>query len=267
MVTQRFEERECISFELSGQKMFGILHRPLSVKAAPAVLFCHGFAGNKSGRYRIYVSLAEKLAQNGIASLRFDFRGSGDSEGDFHSMTINSEVEDTLLGLKILRKTAGIDNQRIGVLGNSFGGAIAVLTAHRDRHVKSLALLAPLFNSESWRMRWHSLTEGMTPEASQQAISKTLGGQAPGKAFYPDFFQLNLEPALKDLEATPLLHVHSVRDERVTIDHAKHYEACRQEASADTRWIRLQECDHDFADLKERSLVIEEVSKWFKETL
>ena len=80
---RKIEERQSVVLENEGQKIFGILHRPIHVDSCPAVLICHGLAGHKTGQYRIYVILAEKLSEAGIASFRIDFRGSGDSEGKF----------------------------------------------------------------------------------------------------------------------------------------------------------------------------------------
>ena len=45
----RFEDRQSVVIENDGQKIFGMLHRPLPIRKTPAVLMCHGFAGNKAG--------------------------------------------------------------------------------------------------------------------------------------------------------------------------------------------------------------------------
>lgn len=264
----KFEKRECVILENEGQQIFGVLHRPLHVKAkAPAILICHGFAGNKIGKYRLYVSLGQRLAKEGIATLRIDFRGSGESEGDFTDMTINGEVSDTLKGLEFLRNDSQIDSQRIGLLGNSFGGAIAVLAAHKDGHIRSLALLAALFHSLPWQQQWEKMLAGAIDDSVRKEMGRLLDGNAPGPDFYRGFFGLNLEKEVKALHATPMLHVHSEKDDRVGIDQAQHYQHCRKGASGETHWIRLQKCDHDFSSVEERNQIIEETAKWFARTL
>ncbi len=111
------ENRDAIVLFNGGQKMFGMLHRPVGVKRAPVVFMCHGFAGTKVGCYRIYVRLAEALARRGIASMRIDFRGCGDSEGEFQKTTLSGQVEDAMLTLKWLEEDEGLDVSRLGILG------------------------------------------------------------------------------------------------------------------------------------------------------
>ncbi len=99
------EKRECITLKNHDEKIFAIFHQPITLgnEKAPAILICHGFAGQKTGRYRLYVTLAEELAKSGVAVLRLDFRGCGDSEGDFVNTTLAGEVSDALKGLEFLK--------------------------------------------------------------------------------------------------------------------------------------------------------------------
>src|SRR5262249_949470 len=137
-----------------GQKIFGVIHRPLNVKKSPFVLMCHGLGGHKVGKGRLYVHLAEKLVSVGIGALRIDFRGSGDSEGDFSQMTIDSEVSDALVALNYLKNDPLIDSERIALFGRSFGGVVAILAAQRFSQIKSIVLWAPVFGSEQWKEKW-----------------------------------------------------------------------------------------------------------------
>lgn len=101
---EKEEVREWVTIQVGEMKLFGVIHRPLQGKRSPAVLVCHGFGGSKTGRFRIYVELASLLAKAGIVTLRLDFRGCGDSEGNFSDTTVNSEVEDALKGLEFLSR-------------------------------------------------------------------------------------------------------------------------------------------------------------------
>jgi uncharacterized protein len=266
---QKFEERIPVIFENEGQKIFGVFHQPLNQqKPVPAVLMCHGFAGNKIGKYRIYISIAQKLAQMGIATLRFDFRGSGESEGEFSDLTIEGEVSDALKGLEFLQNNSQVDPKRIGILGNSFGGAIAVKAAKKSGQAKSLVLLAPLFNSLIWRQKWEALMGSTSSdEVSRKELSRLLDGNVPGPGFYGSFFKLNLEPDLQSLNEIPLLHIQSEKDDRVGTDQFDHYQRCRENSKGETRWIRLQKCDHDFSNAEERAMLVEETAQWFAKTL
>ena len=145
------EERESITLINDGQKIFAIFHKPLNTVKSPAILICPGFGGTKCGKHRLFVTLAQELARKGIASLRFDYRGAGDSEGEFENINVESKVSDVLLCLDFLASEPSIDSSRLGLLGRSLGGAISVLAANRYKNIKSLALWAPVFSSEPWR--------------------------------------------------------------------------------------------------------------------
>ena len=58
----------------------------------PMVIICHGFGGHKDAG--LLKMISDDLEAKGIASIRFDFNGHGESEGDFQNMTVLNEIED-----------------------------------------------------------------------------------------------------------------------------------------------------------------------------
>ena len=133
-----------LSFEVSGQRLHGMLHLPVSgAEPHPCVILLHGFTGQALEPHRLFILMARQLAANGIAAFRFDFRGSGNSEGTFDQMTPTREVEDARAALRLLETRGDVlDRQRFGLLGLSMGGMIAALTVGVES-VKSLCLWAP----------------------------------------------------------------------------------------------------------------------------
>jgi esterase/lipase len=87
-----------------------------------------------------YARLAKDLAEQGIASLRLDFMGSGESGGDIADTTIQSQLMDAKAAMAYLKSLVQIDTGRIGVLGFSLGGVIATALVASDPSVRSLAL-------------------------------------------------------------------------------------------------------------------------------
>lgn len=115
------------------------LNIPQSDKPSPAVLMLHGFGSARDEVGGLFQRQAEALAARGIASLRIDFRGFGKSDGDTGATTVDSQIDDAKVGLAYLSKVKGIDTARVGVLGFSMGGAIAMLTAADEpQKIKSL---------------------------------------------------------------------------------------------------------------------------------
>jgi hypothetical protein len=264
---KKCEEREVAVLENKGQKIFGVLHMPLDQsKPVPAVLICHGLAGHKTGKYRLYVTLAKMLASVGIAALRVDFRGSGDSEGEFQEMTVQSTLSDALVSMEWLAKNPRIDANRLGVFGRSFGGSVAVMTASAYQNVKSIALWAPVFNAKPWIKLWESLQAGKLDEKTKNDVM-TINGQVPSLHFYKEFFDMNLEIDLEKLKTVPVLHIHGEKDELIKIEHANQYVKLREKAHAKTKFVRLPEADHDFSIAEDQHESLFITTRWFADTL
>lgn len=261
------EIRESVVLENEGQKIFGILHRPKNaIKKSPAILFCHGFAGQKTGRYRLYVSLAEELAKNGIIVLRIDFRGCGDSEGEFSETCFSGEVSDALKGLNFLKDLNEVDQNRIGIYGRSLGGAVALVAAKEFQFIKSVALWAPMFSPDSWQEKWDSFNKDrLTLEEKQELM--VIEGQPIGFQFLKELFDLRLHDDLQSLNHVPLFHITGKKDKVVTLDQKEKYRLSRDQAKANTRFLLLENSDHEFSDVKERIHALNETVNWFKETL
>lgn len=262
---QQVETREAITLENHGEKIFGILHRPLVSGRVPAVVICPGFAGNKCGKFRIFVTLGKELAKLGIAVLRFDYRGAGDSEGEFRDLTLEGKTSDTIKCLEFLANDPQIDPERLGLLGRSLGGVIAVLTARRYSNIKSLALWAPVFKSDPWQELWESFKSHHKGN-TQHDLLHNLPPNVPNLEFLRQFFKLDLERELEGLKGIPLLHIHGEQDHVVKIEHAKDYEKARIGLD-NTRFVQLPRSDHDFSDVSEQNIAIQETCQWYQRTL
>lgn len=263
---QKFEERELIEFECDGNKVFGVLHRPIGEKHPPIVIFCHGLAGNHIGRDRLYVQLSECLSRIGIASLRFDFRGSGDSEGDFGEMTLEGEVRDAIRAVQFARDLPNIDSTRLGIFGRSFGGAIAIHTASEVGVVRSLVLWAPVFTGKQWEEKWEIVQTAKVDEEERHKLMR-INGQMPSMSFYKELISMRLDKELLSLKEVPILLVHGEQDPVVRIDQSEQIVDLRVAAPAETAFHRLEHSDHDFTHPEEKLHAINLTCQWFAKTL
>ncbi len=263
---KKFEDRESLTLENQGQKIFAIFHRPIVQKKTPAVLICHGLAGHKTGRYRLYVALSERLAQAGIASLRFDFRGSGDSEGQFAEITLEDQISDAQVALNYLMQAPSIDKKRIGLFGRSVGGVVAIIAAGRSSGVKSLGVWAPLFDGRQWKSNWELVKNNSVTAAQAEELMR-VNGQTSNKAFLHQLFSVQMNKELDPIKNVPFLHLHGEKDLVVDITHAGDYKVGRKDAFAKSQFILLPNSDHDFSYVPEQKLAIEDTVNWFKETL
>ena len=93
-----------------GNRLFGIIQKPYGDQKFPAVIFSHGFTGNHLEPHFIFKRTADALCEQNIMSIRFDFFGSGNSDGAFEEMTLQTELNDLeriqyKLGVEVVEKT------------------------------------------------------------------------------------------------------------------------------------------------------------------
>lgn len=255
------EERRPVQFSLSGQKLFGILHTPISEGPLPAVLILHGFAGSKVGYKRLYVSMAERLVQCGFAVLRFDFRGCGDSEGAFEDATIEGHMADTQAALLWLSEQPEIDANRIAILGVSLGGAVAALTASQTP-LRSVALWSPVASGRLWQEDWAAHYPKEVLEGHIRC-----GGQTTSALFADQFLRMRADLAAGSAGDTPLLHIHGGRDGVVFPHHADLYKEARRGATTESAFLFLPNADHNYSEPSDREEVIEKTAEWFYRTM
>ena len=96
-------------------------------KNCPVVILCHGFTGNRNGG--LERGIAQELEAQGIASIRFDFNGHGESEGEFQQMTVPNEIEDAHHVYNWIKADGRFG--RIGIAGHSQGGVVTAMLAGR----------------------------------------------------------------------------------------------------------------------------------------
>ena len=108
-------------------RLSAIIQKPsgTSRKRIPLVVICHGFTGNKEGA--LLNILADSLEAHGIASLRFDFNGHGQSEGRFEDMTVPNEIEDAQRVVAYAHSLPWVGP--VILAGHSQGGVVAAMTS------------------------------------------------------------------------------------------------------------------------------------------
>jgi pimeloyl-ACP methyl ester carboxylesterase len=130
----------------------GLTLTPPPPTPLPAVLLLGGFGaqdrdGNSVGpgdSHLFFLAvLAAKLGEAGVASLRCDDRGTGQSTGDSRRVTLDTLARDARDALAILRREPAVDPARVAIIGHSEGAIVAPMVAARTAGVRALALLAP----------------------------------------------------------------------------------------------------------------------------
>jgi uncharacterized protein len=118
---------EVVRIPSAGLRLHGALGVPAGLPAGErraAFLVLHGFGGSCDSLGVIHPTRV--LSEFGYVTLRFDMRGCGKSEGEFGRVICLEQVEDLGNALTSLARHPAVDPDRIGVIGSSFGGAVAV---------------------------------------------------------------------------------------------------------------------------------------------
>ena len=116
--------------------LFGMYHAP-TLPARRAVLMCPPLGQDLIRCHRVYRQLAQALMAQGLAVLRFDYHGTGDSAGDSVHVDWDRCVADTVIAADELRRRAGVE--RVVAFGARLGGSIALCAASRARFAEVIA--------------------------------------------------------------------------------------------------------------------------------
>ncbi len=236
-------------------------HRIAAVMATPdtgtdhVAVLCHGFLSGK--RSTTNKTLTRLLNAQGIATFAFDFFGQGDSEGPFEALTITTAVAQTHAALDLVRHKGF---RRLGLMGSSFGGLVAILTAAQRHDLACLALKCPVVDfAEELR-----LTLGEAEMAAWQAtdtIPNIMGGTDRIRlryAFYEDCLRRIAYGPAKTITA-PTLIVQGDQDECVPLHQSQQLAA---ELISPNRLEILPGADHQFTKSADFNRMTTLIADW-----
>jgi uncharacterized protein len=243
-----------------GKLLRGMVHRPAGARSrVPVAVFFHGFTGDRMESHWIFIKCARALAREGIASLRFDFYGSGESEGRFHEATLQSEIADARAAIRFMQRQKGIDPAGLGLCGLSLGGCVAACVA-RGANAKALVL-------------WSAVAH----PAILQQLSNKLGNPSSNR---PDDFEYDARHIsarfLKDAAkvdplgaisrfTNPTRIIHPGKDETVPRSHAADF--LQASGARIKQKVIVPGADHTFTSIAWESAVIGQTVEWFQRYL
>lgn len=137
-------EEKSVSFSVGRESLRGTLFIPAANGSLPAAVFYHG-RGSSRARY---LPIAKDLAEAGILTLTFDFRGCGESDGVFANQTYKNGINDAAAALKFLLSNTNLNKDRIGLCGSSFGAYVSGMILPKYPFIKSILLRAPAAYSD-----------------------------------------------------------------------------------------------------------------------
>lgn len=236
----------------AGQELSARIELPANETPKGFALFAHCFTCNKN---LIAVrNIGRALTNNGIAVLRFDFTGLGESEGDFENTNFSSNVEDLISAALFLEHNYTAPNI---IIGHSLGGAAVVFAAHHIPSIKAVATIGAPSNPKHVA---NLLKSGIDEiNASGEAII-VIGGREfkIQKQFLDDINEKNMDKTLKSLKSA-LLVLHSPQDTTVGIENAAQI---FQSAWHPKSFISLDGADHLLTNKEDSLYVGKMIANW-----
>jgi dienelactone hydrolase len=258
-----------VDFRVDGQKVVGTLALPDGVTSPPVVLLLHGFTGSRNEleipavKEGIFARAARLWADKGIASLRIDFRGNGDSEGKFEDMTLEAQVDDALAALDFLAAGGEVDKDKIAVVGWSMGGAVASAVAGRSPHkLTSVSLWAPGTNMGSaiaLLLGADTVKKGLASGDKPVTVKLPWGAEVPLKSgFFESLYEIDPVAEITRYEG-PLLVAVGTKDDVVFPQPAAGQVLLDYHDGPEELWVRPM--DHVFNAFDNEKTVDELIGK------
>ncbi|MFW5641105.1 MAG: alpha/beta fold hydrolase [Thermodesulfobacteriota bacterium] len=237
----------------SGVKLSALLDMPVNPVPNAYALFAHCFTCTKN--FKAAHNVSNALNQAGIAVLRFDFTGLGDSEGDFSETGLSSNVEDVVAAADFLK--AEYEAPQI-LIGHSLGGAAVLQAAGRIDSTRAVTTIAA--PGDPRHVEKHLSTSREQLEKDGEAEVQ-LGGKSfkIKKQFLDDLDSNRMKEAIRKLHRKSLLILHSPIDNVVGIDNAA---TIFMAAKHPKSFVSLDQADHLLSDERDSLYAGAVIAAW-----
>lgn len=229
----------------------GVLESP---EAEKLMILVHGFTGDLRGPDNIFVKLSQKLQGENYAVIRFSFRGTPPSEGDFCKMTVGTETQDFI---KVIEYAQTLGYLEIGVLGESMGGTI--ITYGYDPLFKVAVFWYPCFNFVDTAFKKYLTEESQRILAEQGFLLEEEF--KVGRQFINEIPGVNLFSKVSEIKC-PTLFLHGNQDSEVPYQQS---EKAFQMANKPKEIHLIKGADHCFGKEQDEAidLTLDFIKRYF----
>jgi uncharacterized OsmC-like protein/alpha/beta superfamily hydrolase len=235
-----------------GKQLAARLELPADEKPKAYAVFAHCFSCSKGLKAVVHISRA--LSMKGIAVLRFDFTGLGDSEGEFSETTFTTNVMDLVAAADYLKR----NYEAPGLLiGHSLGGAAILQSASHIPSCKALATIAAPSDPSDVTRILGSTKQQVEAEGEAEL---TIAGRSfrIRKEFLDDLEHVKMKDTIRNLKR-PLLVLHSPADQVVGFQNALDiFESAGQPKS----FVSLDRADHLLSDNRDSRYAGSVLAAW-----
>lgn len=242
---------ELLSFQ-SGQDTLAAVWHHADKPNSPIVMMHHGFSGNKCEAHRMFVKLARKLVSLKFDTFRFDFFGSGDSDGELTTATPSKWIQNSLDAISFLKSKG---KTKFYVLGFSLGGFVAA-AASANIKPSGLVLWSPIF---------HPLKR-ILQEKELLAQGKESGfadyqGELVGLGIVKDSALLKIPQIFKGYK-NPVQILHGSQDEKASLTESAAYRDFYTKQGASVKYHLVEGANHSYERHDWETQLLEHTASW-----
>ena len=212
--------KEKLTLDGDHGKLAAVIQKPALKpgEQCPMVVFCHGFGGSKEGP--LFELVCDSLQKHGIASIRFDFNGHGESEGEFKDMTVPNEIEDAKKVIEYVRDLRHVS--KVALVGHSQGGVVASMTAGElNQEIAAVVLMAPAAVLREDAIRGNTMGKMYNPLDPPEFV-ELWGGNKLGRKYIQTAFSLPIYETAAKYQG-PALVIHGNADRVVPYTYGERY--------------------------------------------
>jgi hypothetical protein len=244
-----------------GLRLVGTLTVPDALPRRAAVLVHGGGVTREEGGF--FARLASGLAEKGSASLRFDLRGHGESEGRQEELTLASILTDITAALALVRDEVAPEG--LALLGASFSGGICAYFASRHPEaLRSLVMLNPLLNYKKRfiddKPYWYN--EQIDEAAGRELAANGFVAHSPtfklSRPLLNEVFYLEPHQSLSRI-ITPTLIIHGSKDTFIPIESSRQ---ASTQLVGETKLIEIDGAQHGIAVHDDPTYADPQTKKW-----
>ena len=230
-------------FTEDGLRLCGIQQEAYDPKGT--VLLAHGINTDKDEWNGFYKKISDKLNQNGYSSLRFDFRGHGESEGKQEDLTIKGMINDITAARRQIEP-----EKKVIIIASSFGAPPSILYINSHQaDVEKLVLLNPVLDFNETFLKPHlewalsSFNDDGFKHLSRYGYLLLDGSFKIGRSLINEMGTTKPYEILMQLK-TEVLTIHGTKDTMVPFDVSKKYGKPNQKSD----FIPIEGADHGFVE-------------------